>query len=109
MVVAVDPEDVFLQGHGAGLSQAVRHRGPDVDSRHDLSAARYCSATRIGISPVPAGWDRSALPMIAPWTRAGSSAFMACPGVAEVVSRSPATMGEVLASTRQATRPASAT
>ena len=54
---------------------------------------RYCRAMRIGIDPCPDGKARRALPMTAPKALAGSAAFIACPGVVEVVSRSPTSTG----------------
>src|SRR6185436_15071582 len=85
--------DAGRQEHGAEAAREFLHRPP------------YCSATRIGISPRPSRHDRSALPITAPKAFAGSQAFIACPGVADVVSRSPTSIGAYAASTRQNTLP----
>ena len=50
-----------------------------------------------------------ALPRIAPKARALSRAVIACPGVADVVSRSPGTIGSTLASALHTTVPLMAT
>jgi hypothetical protein len=47
----------------------------------------YWSATSIGMRSVPSESGRRAFPITAPNARRGSLAFMACPGVGEVVSR----------------------
>src|ERR1700730_1765340 len=44
---------------------------------------------RIGISPFPSLIERNALPITAPNALSGSSAFIACPSVREVVNKSP--------------------
>ena len=69
----------------------------------------YCKATRIGINPFPDVRGARALPMTAPNARPGSAAFIAWPGVAELVSRSPTAMASQRASTLQKTLPISAT
>src|SRR5947209_12212157 len=59
----------------------------------DRSVTAYCIATRIGINPCPAASGLSALPMTAPNALAASDAFMAWPGMFDVVSRSPTAIG----------------
>src|SRR5215469_11878674 len=61
----------------------------------------HCSATRIGTSPLPACLDFRAFPITAPNAFVVSVAFIANPGVGDVVSRSPTSIGEYRASTLQ--------
>jgi transposase len=61
----------------------------------------HCKATRMGIKPSPAVNGRRALPITAPKALRGSSAFMACPGVGDVVKRSPILMRPYWASALQ--------
>src|SRR5262249_43055565 len=49
----------------------------------------YCSAIKIGTRARPAASGAKAFPITAPKARTGSMAFIACPGVGEVVSMSP--------------------
>ena len=53
----------------------------------------HCRFTSTSTSPVPPASRVMALPMMAPCERATSLAFIAWPGVSEVVSRSPGSMG----------------
>lgn len=59
----------------------------------------YCRETRANTRPCPECKPVKAFPRIVPGRDCSSSAFMACPGIAEVVSRSPGDMGDALAST----------
>ena len=61
----------------------------------------HWSATRMGMRPRPPSSGRRAFPITAPNAWAGFAAFIACPGVAEVVSKSPTQMGVSEASTLQ--------
>jgi len=56
-------------------------------------ATAHCSATRMGINPVPLVRAPRALPSTAPGVRTRSRAAMAWPWVGEVVRRSPTPMG----------------
>jgi hypothetical protein len=64
---------------------------------------------RMGMHPWRPSKARRAFPMMAPRARSHSVAFIACPGVGEVVSRSPISMREYCASTLQYTLPIKAT
>ncbi len=57
-----------------------------------VSRPLYCSATRTGIRSCPSRTGRSALPKVVPNAFNWSEAFMACPGLGEVVSKSPASI-----------------
>jgi hypothetical protein len=61
----------------------------------------YCYATRIGRRARLDSRGRSAFPVTAPNALIGSSAFIAWTGVADVVSRSPISIGASRASTLQ--------
>src|SRR6266487_5161679 len=80
--------------------------------RHGLHSHRtYCSywsATKMGIRARPASSGRSAFPITAPKALTGSSALMACPGVGDVVKRSPTMIRPYRASALQWTFPTSA-
>src|ERR1700682_4292269 len=68
--------------------------------RHNPCAI-HCRHTSIGSRPLPDGRLASAFPITVPKAFMGSSAFMAWPGVAEVVRRSPTSTGPYWASTLQ--------
>jgi len=57
------------------------------------------------MSPKPSCKGRKAFPITEPNAFNGSSAFIAWPGVVDVVSRSPTAIGECRASTLQQTLP----
>ena len=61
----------------------------------------HCKLTRIGIKSCPVCNGRNALPITDPKAFTGSLAFMACPGVGDVVSRSPTSIPPNAASTLQ--------
>src|SRR5207247_4920348 len=67
----------------------------------EISLPSYCSATKIGMNPCPSLKAWSAFPMTAPKALPGSSAFIACPLVGEVVRISPTSIGAERASTLQ--------
>ena len=62
--------------------------------KRDLVNRPYCKAMRIGIMPWPSFKGRRAFPMTDPNALSGSAAFIACPGVGDVVSKSPTSIGE---------------
>ncbi len=64
-------------------------------------ARPYCKAINIGIRPHPLSSGSSAFPSRAPRQRSRSTAFIPCPGVAELVSRSPVLIGPYCASAQQ--------
>lgn len=88
--------DLEIKGWVECHSRSTRFvlQSPSVASTADSgSFSGYCNETRIGIIPLPSLSGCRALPITAPKAAKGSSAFMAWPGVDDVVSRSPILIG----------------
>jgi|SRR6516162_4196484 len=91
----------FLMISGSCQQNCPARTDVERSSHNAFPLKSYWSAINIGIRPLPLSRVLSAFPIIDPKAFAGSIAFIACPGVGDVVNRSPTSIGEYSASTLQ--------